>query len=114
LLQDRKLTSGTVVNRVAALRFFFVKTLKRHQFRELEPGLTGTEGIIVGPLPKFSGLLLRENTCGTNVARLRISVWFVGKQVSSAKQQSSHLKSVAAAKQFTPTVCRSPGFGLTA
>src|SRR5712664_2375042 len=33
LLQDRKLTPGTVVNRVAALRFFFVKTLKRHQFR---------------------------------------------------------------------------------
>ena len=31
LLQDRKLTPGTVVNRVAALRFFFVKTLKRHR-----------------------------------------------------------------------------------
>ena len=29
LLRDRKLTPGTVVNRVAALRFFFVKTLKR-------------------------------------------------------------------------------------
>jgi site-specific recombinase XerD len=37
LLQDRKLTPGTVVNRVAALRFFFVKTLKRHQFREFLP-----------------------------------------------------------------------------
>src|SRR5271157_103686 len=33
LLTERKLTPGTVVNRVAALRFFFVKTLKRHQFR---------------------------------------------------------------------------------
>ena len=33
LLRERKLTPGTVVNRVAALRFFFVKTLKRHQFR---------------------------------------------------------------------------------
>lgn len=37
LLQDRKLTPGTVVNRVAALRFFFVRTLKRHQFREFLP-----------------------------------------------------------------------------
>jgi len=37
LLQDRKLTPGTVVNRVAALRFFFVKTLKRHQFRDFLP-----------------------------------------------------------------------------
>jgi len=37
LLQDRKLTPGTVINRVAALRFFFVKTLKRHQFRDFLP-----------------------------------------------------------------------------
>jgi len=37
LLQDRKLTPGTVVNWVAALRFFFVKTLKRHQFRDFLP-----------------------------------------------------------------------------
>jgi integrase/recombinase XerD len=37
LLQERKLTPGTVVNRVAALRFFFVKTLKRHQFRDFLP-----------------------------------------------------------------------------
>jgi integrase/recombinase XerD len=37
LLQECKLTPGTVVNRVAALRFFFVKTLKRHQFREFLP-----------------------------------------------------------------------------
>src|SRR5258707_776064 len=37
LLTERKLTPGTVVNRVAALRFLFVKTLKRHQFREFLP-----------------------------------------------------------------------------
>ena len=37
LLQDRKLTPGTVVNQVAALRFFFVKTLKRQQFRDFLP-----------------------------------------------------------------------------
>ena len=37
LLQERKLTPGTAVNCVAALRFFFVKTLKRHQFREFLP-----------------------------------------------------------------------------
>ncbi len=37
LLTERKLTPGTVVNRVAALRFFFAKTLKRHQFRDFLP-----------------------------------------------------------------------------
>ena len=37
LLTECKLTAGTVVNRVAALRFFFVKTLKRHQFRDFLP-----------------------------------------------------------------------------
>jgi len=37
LLKKRKLASGTVVNYVAALRFFFVKTLKRHQFRNFLP-----------------------------------------------------------------------------
>jgi integrase/recombinase XerD len=34
LLKERKLAVGTVVARVAALRFFFVRTLKRYQFRE--------------------------------------------------------------------------------
>jgi integrase/recombinase XerD len=37
LLRERKLTPGTVVNQVAALRFFFVKTLKRSQFRDFLP-----------------------------------------------------------------------------
>ena len=37
LLQERKVTPGTAVNCVAALRFFFVKTLKRHQFRDFLP-----------------------------------------------------------------------------
>jgi site-specific recombinase XerD len=37
LLRERKLTPGTVVNQVAALRFFFIKTLKRHQFRDFLP-----------------------------------------------------------------------------
>jgi len=37
LLRERKLAPGTVVNQVAALRFFFVKTLKRHQFRDFLP-----------------------------------------------------------------------------
>jgi site-specific recombinase XerD len=37
LLQQRKVTPGTAVNCVAALRFFFIKTLKRHQFREFLP-----------------------------------------------------------------------------
>ena len=34
LLRERKLAVGTVIARVAALRFFFVRTLKRHDFRE--------------------------------------------------------------------------------
>jgi site-specific recombinase XerD len=37
LLQERKVTPGTAVNCVAALRFLFIKTLKRHQFREFLP-----------------------------------------------------------------------------
>jgi site-specific recombinase XerD len=37
LLKERGLTPGTVINRVAAPRFFFVKTLKRHQFRDFLP-----------------------------------------------------------------------------
>src|SRR5499425_3408835 len=37
LLKERKVTPGTAVNCVAALRFFFVKTLKRHQYREFLP-----------------------------------------------------------------------------
>jgi integrase/recombinase XerD len=37
LLQERKVTPGTAVNCVAALRFFFIKTLKRPQFREFLP-----------------------------------------------------------------------------
>ena len=34
LLQERKLAVNTVIARVAALRFFFVRTLKRHEFRQ--------------------------------------------------------------------------------
>jgi integrase/recombinase XerD len=34
LLQERKLAVGSVIARVAALRFFYVRTLKRHRFRE--------------------------------------------------------------------------------
>jgi len=37
LLRERKLAVGTVVARVAALRFFYVRTLKRHEFREYLP-----------------------------------------------------------------------------
>ena len=34
LLRERKLAVGSVVAQVAALRFFYVRTLKRHPFRE--------------------------------------------------------------------------------
>jgi integrase/recombinase XerD len=37
LLKERKLAVGTVVNHVAALRFFFVRTLKRPEFRDFLP-----------------------------------------------------------------------------
>jgi len=37
LLRERKVTPGTAVNCVAALRFFFIKTLKRSQYREFLP-----------------------------------------------------------------------------
>jgi integrase len=37
LLKTRKLAVGTVVNHVAALRFFFVRTLKRQEFRDFIP-----------------------------------------------------------------------------
>jgi integrase len=34
LLRDRKLAVGTVIARVAALRFFYVRTLRQHEFRQ--------------------------------------------------------------------------------
>jgi len=37
LLKQRKLALGSVVNPVAALRFLFVRTLKRQEFREFLP-----------------------------------------------------------------------------
>ena len=37
LLVERKLAVASVVARVAALRFFFVRTLKRREFREELP-----------------------------------------------------------------------------
>jgi site-specific recombinase XerD len=37
LLRERKLCPGSVENHVAALRFFFVRTLHRHEFREFLP-----------------------------------------------------------------------------
>src|SRR6202034_762154 len=37
LLVERKLAVGSVVARVAALRFFFVRTLRRREFREELP-----------------------------------------------------------------------------
>src|ERR1019366_7665882 len=37
LLKQRKLNPGSVENHVAALRFFFIRTLNRHQFRQFLP-----------------------------------------------------------------------------
>ena len=37
LLKERKLCPGTVENHVAALRFFYIRTLNRHEFRQFLP-----------------------------------------------------------------------------
>jgi integrase/recombinase XerD len=37
LLKERKLSPGTVEHHVSALRFFYIRTLRRHQFREFLP-----------------------------------------------------------------------------
>jgi len=37
LLKERKLCPGSVGNHVAALRFFFIRTLNRHEFRQFLP-----------------------------------------------------------------------------
>ena len=37
LFKERKLCSGSVEHRISALRFFFVRTLRRHEFREYLP-----------------------------------------------------------------------------
>ena len=64
LLQDRKLTPGTVVNWVAALRFFFVKTLKLPSVPRvlaLSPGpATTADGV-------ESGRSLAPDQCGNSV-----------------------------------------------
>ncbi len=39
LLKTRKLSVGSVVNHVAALRFLYVRTLKRQEFREFLPSM---------------------------------------------------------------------------
>ena len=44
-VKERKLAVGTVVAQVAALRFFFVRTLKRQQFRE-DPGTPRRGGLL--------------------------------------------------------------------
>ncbi len=37
LLKERRLCPGTVENHVAALRFFYIRTLNRHEFRQFLP-----------------------------------------------------------------------------
>ena len=37
LLKDRRLSPGTVEHHISALRFFFVRTLHRHEFRQFLP-----------------------------------------------------------------------------
>src|SRR6266850_6394586 len=55
LLHDCKLTIGTIVGRIAALRFFFVKVLRR-PYREID---------LVYPkrLVRLSAILSDENLC---------------------------------------------------
>ncbi|MGB6841084.1 MAG: site-specific integrase [Candidatus Sulfotelmatobacter sp.] len=70
LLTECKLTPGTVVNRVAALRFFFVKTLKRHQFREFLPYPRARRRLPTGAQPRGGCAIDRcgGNTLSTNAA----------------------------------------------
>jgi integrase/recombinase XerD len=67
LLKQRKLAVGSVVNHVAALRFFFVRTLRRSEFREFIPYPKGRDrlpGILskdeVARLINASGNLFRR------------------------------------------------------
>src|SRR5258708_38352078 len=70
LLQERKVTPGTAVNCVAALRFFFVKTLKRHQFREFLPYPQGSAPAADSAEPRGSRAFdqRRGHTVSTDVA----------------------------------------------
>ena len=70
LLTECKLTPGSVVNRVAALRFFFVKTLKRHQFREFLPYPPGPAPAADGAQPGGSCAIdrCRPNPVSTDIA----------------------------------------------
>jgi hypothetical protein len=57
LLKERKLTVGTVVAQVAALRFFFVRTLKRHRFREDLPFRSSLATLPSNPFSLSSSIL---------------------------------------------------------
>src|SRR2546425_723190 len=71
LLKERKLTPGTAVNCVAALRFFFVKTLKRHQFREFLPYPKDRRRLPTVLSPKEVSQLI--NAAGAAFLRARLS-----------------------------------------
>jgi Phage integrase, N-terminal SAM-like domain len=70
LLQECKLTPGTVVNRVAALRFFFVKTLKRHPVPRVLAVSTGPASATDSAQPGGSCAIdrCRGNPVSTDVA----------------------------------------------
>ena len=61
LLKERKLTPGTAVNCVAALRFFFVKTLRRHQLPRVLALSQGSAPVANGAEPGGSFAL---DQCG--------------------------------------------------
>ena len=52
LLKKRKLAPASVENHVAALRFFFVRTLQRHEFREFLPYPRGASAMLPNILSK--------------------------------------------------------------
>ncbi len=94
LLQERKLAVNTVIARVAALRFFFVRTLKRHDFREelpypkkhrrLPTVLSLDE---VGRLIDAAGnLLQRAGMRRTEVSQLKVSAIDSGRMVIRVEQ----------------------------
>jgi hypothetical protein len=55
LLRERKLCAGSVENHAAALRFFYLRTLHRHEFRQFLPSRRGACRYRKGPSAACAG-----------------------------------------------------------
>ena len=102
LLQERKLAVNTAIARVAALRFFFVRTLKRHDFREELPypkmhwrpstvlGLEEVSRLIdaAGKLPQRALVMLLYGTGmrRSEVSQIKVSAIDSGRMIIRVEQ----------------------------